>query len=838
MFKRFKIILLVILMITIQFPSSMIKAYDNINSKSSISTKESTTQVITSELSIPSLTQWVLDEPTNTLYSISKDNKTLYFINAATMKVEKSSTLAGSPTDIIKDNGKLYIALDDTKQILEVDMATRTITKEIATSSDPYRIVKDGSKLYYAEYDQWCDIYEYDINTNAERVLISMTYCPDLAINTEKHILYAGESNTSGGDLIYYNLTDSKVIGRTNYDNGIGYEYPIRSTLFDGANVYYAGRDFTFDNPQRCIGDYESSVIFAKNNFTFTKTSIYDANTHVKLGDYGSNVDLVEASGTVIYLYNSAAGSIKSYNNSSNPIDNSNIISIISGKATVPIQSNTKSLQITSKAYSLEMKSNITQWVLDETTNTLCGISKDDKAMFFVNAATMNLEKSVTFTSGPTDIILDNGKIYISLDDINQIAIFDLLTRQKTGTVYTISDPYRIVIDGNKLYYAERDQWCKVYAYDLTTNTEQILTGLYDTYEPDLAINTSKHILYIGESGSTGSDMIYYSTSDNKIISKTNYDNGYGFMFPIRCTLFDGEQVYFAERNFNPEDATNIIGNYGKDVISARNGWVFSNMGIYDSHTNKYMLDFGTNIDLAEISSKSDLYLYNKQNNSIIKVEQFAPPVVTGVNPNTGFVNGGTAVNITGTGLSGVTKVYFGSVLVTNIIVNSDTSITVTSPISSGISTVDITVAGPSGKGVIYSNNKFIYKGLTINPTAVNGSITGVSQIYNYGATATLIAVAAQGYMFKNWTDKSGNVLSTNQVYSFKIYDNLDIQANFVEIYDVNKDGKVDVLDLAAVAKNYNMKSGNASWDPKLDFNKDGTIDIFDLVLCSKNMNN
>lgn len=835
MFKRFKIILLIILMITIQFPSSMIKAYDNSSNKSLISTKESITQVITSELSIPSLTQWVLDEPTNTLYSISKENKTLYFINAATMKVEKSLTFAGSPTDIIKDNGKLYIALDDTKQILEVDMATGTITKEIATSSDPYRIVKDGNKLYYAEYDQWCDIYEYDLNTNTEKVLIGMKYCPDLAINTEKHILYIGESGMSGSNMTYYNITDSKIIGRTNYDDGYGYSFPIRNTLFDGTNVYYASRDFNFENPQKCIGDYDSSVIFAKNNFVFTKTSIYDANSHVRLGDYNSNVDLVEASGTMIYLYNSTTGSMKSYNNSNNPIDSSNIISIISGKAAVPIQSNTKSVQITSKAYSLEMKSNITQWVLDEATNTLCGVSNADKALFFVNAATMNLEKTVTFTSGPTDIITNSGKLYVSLDDVNQIAIFDLLSREKTGTLYTTSDPYRIVIDGNKLYYAERDQWCKVYAYDLTTDTEQVLTDLF-TSEPDLAINTTKHILYVGESNTSGGDLIYYSTSDNKIISRTNYDNGYGFPYPNRYILFDGEQVYYAGRNFNAEDATNIIGNYSDNVISARGGWVFSNKGIYDSHTNKYMLDFGTNIDLAEISSKADLYLYNKQNNSIIKVEQFAPPVVTGVSPNTGFVNGGTAVNITGTGLSGVTKVYFGSVPGTNIIVNSDTSITVTSPISNSISIVDITVAGPSGKGVIYSNNKFIYKGLTINPTAVNGSITGVLQSYNYGATATLTAVAAQGYMFKNWTDKSGNVLSTNQVYSFKIYDNVDIQANFVEIYDINKDGKIDVLDLAAVAKNYNMKSGNVSWDSKLDFNKDGTIDIFDLVLCSKKM--
>lgn len=64
---------------------------------------------ISNELKTSSeLTQWVLDEPTNTLYAISKTGKNLIFINSDTMSIEKNLTLNGSPTDIIKDNGKLY----------------------------------------------------------------------------------------------------------------------------------------------------------------------------------------------------------------------------------------------------------------------------------------------------------------------------------------------------------------------------------------------------------------------------------------------------------------------------------------------------------------------------------------------------------------------------------------------------------------------------------------------------------------------------------------------------------------------------------------------------------
>lgn len=110
---------------------------------------------VSKELKISSeLTEWVLDEPANTLYAISEKGKNLMFINATTMSIEKTLTLNGGPTDIIKDNGKLYIAIDESKQIIIVDMAKRVITGRLNTSSDPYRIVKDGDKIYYTDRDR------------------------------------------------------------------------------------------------------------------------------------------------------------------------------------------------------------------------------------------------------------------------------------------------------------------------------------------------------------------------------------------------------------------------------------------------------------------------------------------------------------------------------------------------------------------------------------------------------------------------------------------------------------------------------------------------------------
>ena len=57
---------------------------------------------------------------------------------------------------------------------------------------------------------------------------------------------------------------------------------------------------------------------------------------------------------------------------------------------------------------------------------------------------------------------------------------------------------------------------------------------------------------------------------------------------------------------------------------------------------------------------------------------------------------------------------------------------------------------------------------------------------------------------------------------------------NVFEKEDVNKDGKVDIIDLAKVANEYNRNNYDANWNPDFDINEDNIIDLFDLVLISK----
>lgn len=64
-----------------------------------------------------------------------------------------------------------------------------------------------------------------------------------------------------------------------------------------------------------------------------------------------------------------------------------------------------------------------------------------------------------------------------------------------------------------------------------------------------------------------------------------------------------------------------------------------------------------------------------------------------------------------------------------------------------------------------------------------SGTISGSgSGTYTYGTTIYAIANPNENYIFLNWTDKDGTVLTTNQQYVFEVTQDVDYTANFVYV--------------------------------------------------------
>ncbi len=108
-----------------------------------------------------------------------------------------------------------------------------------------------------------------------------------------------------------------------------------------------------------------------------------------------------------------------------------------------------------------------------------------------------------------------------------------------------------------------------------------------------------------------------------------------------------------------------------------------------------------------------------------------AGPTVSGVSPNSGTVNGGTTVTITGANFTNATSVNFGDTPV-GFTVNDDSSITVVSPVAEAPDTVDITVTTVGGTSSVSSSDQFTFiaiaaptvSGVSPNSGTVNGGTT------------------------------------------------------------------------------------------------------------------
>ncbi|MDH5267142.1 MAG: hypothetical protein OEW62_05610 [Candidatus Bathyarchaeota archaeon] len=57
---------------------------------------------------------------------------------------------------------------------------------------------------------------------------------------------------------------------------------------------------------------------------------------------------------------------------------------------------------------------------------------------------------------------------------------------------------------------------------------------------------------------------------------------------------------------------------------------------------------------------------------------------------------------------------------------------------------------------------------------------------------------------------------------------------DFVPKLDVNEDGIVNIVDIAAVAKAYGCKSGDPNWSPIVDMDLNEEINIIDISTAAK----
>jgi fibronectin type 3 domain-containing protein len=140
----------------------------------------------------------------------------------------------------------------------------------------------------------------------------------------------------------------------------------------------------------------------------------------------------------------------------------------------------------------------------------------------------------------------------------------------------------------------------------------------------------------------------------------------------------------------------------------------------------------------------------------------YAAPTVASISPNSGSVNGGTAVTITGTGFVSGATVSIGGVNATAVTFVSATSITATTPAGT-VGAQNVVVTNPDGQiGTLTSGYTYTTPACAgdcylegSSPNFAQGLAVGTERLGPSGSTITLqFANGTSG--FKIWREKSG----------------------------------------------------------------------------------
>lgn len=240
--------------------------------------------------------------------------------------------------------------------------------------------------------------------------------------------------------------------------------------------------------------------------------------------------------------------------------------------------------------------------------NTVYSIFNSPNVIVAFDTEELEVVYSKSLGGRPAEVQVDGNNLLISFPDLRCIKVYNKKTFEHIKSISLDNVVSSFCIDGDIIYYSEDNQHCKVFCTNLVTNETKVIIGNNNApklfFYPKLLLNKEKGLLYVGESGSSGSDLYYYNTSDlsqHSIFSKDNY----GLMNRKRTMFLVNGNVFWGGFRLDSENAKNIVGEYGgNNTYYADKNFVITGNGIYDTETYGYLGDTQSSEYMCVTSNK------------------------------------------------------------------------------------------------------------------------------------------------------------------------------------------------------------------------------------------
>ena len=264
--------------------------------------------------------------------------------------------------------------------------------------------------------------------------------------------------------------------------------------------------------------------------------------------------------------------------------------------------------------YEYELNGTIVDWFVEG--ELVYAIFKNSNRYAVFDTTTGAIVADYSLGGRPAEIHNFGNELWISYPDLKCIKIHNKRTFAVQNTISLQHSVSSFDTYGDYIVYTEDDQHVKAYRYNLKTSQIDNITPDkgYSFYEADVLVNQQLGVVYIGESGSTGSRLYCFDITTLELKSKFEKDN-YGYSNKKRRTFLLGNSVYWGEFRIDAANVSRIdaqyTGTYPAGMLHVDDIFVVTTNGIYIRETYEQIAagNFGAFYSSLAITGTGNIFM-------------------------------------------------------------------------------------------------------------------------------------------------------------------------------------------------------------------------------------
>ncbi|MBR5271926.1 MAG: hypothetical protein IKU25_00815 [Clostridia bacterium] len=228
-----------------------------------------------------------------------------------------------------------------------------------------------------------------------------------------------------------------------------------------------------------------------------------------------------------------------------------------------------------------------------------------------VDTNTGKVLREISLTKKAVEIRIFDNELWISIPAWKSIMIYDkdtfaLLRQMKFQTEVGSFD-----MGERYLVYTDSEQGLNLYRYDLLTG-ECEQARFFGCYKPEIVLDEKNGVVYVGDSGSTGSKV--YCLGLNTLGLQSRYiKNNYGYCNTKRKMFLTGDGLYWGVYKLDPNDVSKVLMIFDdrnqEGMLDRTDRFTVLTNGVYVNDTGKKIIAFDHhyyNWNMVEITASGN----------------------------------------------------------------------------------------------------------------------------------------------------------------------------------------------------------------------------------------